>query len=444
MLRRVKRSSSSPPPPPPPAVRPHLPPPTDDFDYDELDFLPSTSPPKPRFTPNKRPIPPPPPPAAARPTSRSSPRTTAAHSTDAPGLNTPSASPQAARQPTARALGMARRASDAAPRTRAGAAAPNERDLRSRHVEGSRRVSHGTRRSARTAGRDEQVDEGDVAEPPAVDEHDDAPSPAKRRRSGTLSTRKGLVFKAPDVALDVPRRARQRAEPHEENARASTSASPVKAASMPSSRVLVLDDDEEDAGQDEDELVIAPTRRIKPDPDGAPPVAFAVDPRPPPRARAAAPSAAPKPAHAPPSPSSALPSRALPLRAPLTSSSTADRAPPAAPTGPPTVPAFLLSLPLPSLARLSPLLHGLGLSSPLDLVQLAAPSPAARRARDKVLERVDAMDRVTRAGRAAADGQGEGGGGAGGVTAWERIVLEEELDEVWRKWGAGAAEGAQA
>ncbi|GAA5850275.1 hypothetical protein JCM8547_001075 [Rhodosporidiobolus lusitaniae] len=101
----------------------------------------------------------------------------------------------------------------------------------------------------------------------------------------------------------------------------------------------------------------------------------------------------------------------------------------------PTLASFLSTLPLPSLSRLMPHFFALGLSSPADLVQLSnSSSEAARRARGRVLERVGAM------AKEAGEGEGEGGGG---LTDWERIVLEEELEEGWKRWGGqgSTAEG---
>lgn len=115
--------------------------------------------------------------------------------------------------------------------------------------------------------------------------------------------------------------------------------------------------------------------------------------------------------------------------------------PPSVPSAPqiPSVATFLSSLPLPSLSRLTPIFSGLGLSSPSDLLQLSnGASEGARRARGRVLERVGGVDRELRA-----KGGGEEGGG---LTPWERIVLEEELEEGWKRWSgqvAGKGEGAE-
>ncbi|GAA5835281.1 hypothetical protein JCM11251_006668 [Rhodosporidiobolus azoricus] len=129
-------------------------------------------------------------------------------------------------------------------------------------------------------------------------------------------------------------------------------------------------------------------------------------PAPVPNASSSSMSCLPTPARAPPSP--ALPSQP----APAPSSST-----------PPTLSTFLSSLPLPSLTRLTPHFHSLGLSSPADLVQLSnSSSEGARRARGRVLLAVSKA--------AEGDVRGEGA-----MTEWERIVLEEELEEGWKRWG---------
>ncbi|GAA5935644.1 hypothetical protein JCM1841_007018, partial [Sporobolomyces salmonicolor] len=112
--------------------------------------------------------------------------------------------------------------------------------------------------------------------------------------------------------------------------------------------------------------------------------------------------------------------------------SSSSRRPPPAPT-PPTLAAFLASLPLPSLERLTPHFASLGLSTPSDLLALAQPTESGRRVRRRVLERLN--DGLVKAER-------NGGGsninrhhhGEGRMTEWERIVLEEELEEGWRRW----------
>ncbi|GAA5958333.1 hypothetical protein JCM8115_004056 [Rhodotorula mucilaginosa] len=79
---------------------------------------------------------------------------------------------------------------------------------------------------------------------------------------------------------------------------------------------------------------------------------------------------------------------------------------------PPTASAFLTSLPLPSLARLAPHFHGLGCTSPGELLVLC--DPAQRPLRDEFLREV--ADK------------------AGGVSALERMMLHREMDCGWRKW----------
>lgn len=284
----------------------------------------------------------------------------------------------------------------------------------------------------------------DVEAPALVDHHDGqgstSPSPPSKRRRPSLLAFKPSVLR-PEDGSERTRRARQRSrvEAPEDGRRGGGSASGGSAGGgrgTPRRRArAVIPDDEDEAEDVEDgaEVERALRARVKPDPDAAaaadadegPAVLVLPDspardaPSPRPSSSAAA--------RAPPSPSSASPSRPVPPPPPppRTSSSSSSSS---SPSAPPPVPTFLLSLPLPSLARLTPLLHGLGLSTPSDLLQLANPAPAARRARDKVLARVDAMDRAERGER------------DGGVSAWERIVLEEELDDVWRRWGPGAAQ----
>ncbi|BGP36690.1 hypothetical protein JCM10449v2_000591 [Rhodotorula kratochvilovae] len=282
---------------------------------------------------------------------------------------------------------------------------------------------NGLRRGSR-ARRDAQEEEDVVV----LDEHDDDDSatPKKRRRSLTFKP----ALSQPEGDTERDRRARQRAEadrrsreqaPSQERRLSSSSAKERSPAKTPRRRAVVIDD-EEDA-----DVADAPTARVKPDPDAAPAVLVLDGPSPSSASRARARPAVRHAAHPhrQPTGSAALPS---PARAPPSPSSTCPRLPASCPT----VSAFLLSLPLPSLSRLPPLFHGLGLCTSSDLLQLASPAASAVRARGKVLERVDRMDRATREGE-------------GGLTAWERIVLEEELEEVWRKWGTGEGEGeAQA
>ncbi|GAA5870178.1 hypothetical protein JCM1840_001584 [Sporobolomyces johnsonii] len=130
---------------------------------------------------------------------------------------------------------------------------------------------------------------------------------------------------------------------------------------------------------------------------------------------------------------------------PATTTSSSSRRPP--PT--PTLAAFLASLPLPSLVRLTPHFATLGLSTPSDLLALAQPTESGRRVRRRVLERVDdalvhVAEEERRGGGGGKEEEGEderrGRGRGRGMTEWERIVLEEELEVAWRRWmGVGPA-----
>ncbi|GAA5976759.1 hypothetical protein JCM11641_000862 [Rhodosporidiobolus odoratus] len=102
----------------------------------------------------------------------------------------------------------------------------------------------------------------------------------------------------------------------------------------------------------------------------------------------------------------------------------------APPPPPPSVSTFLSTLPLPTLSRLIPLFSSLGLATHADLLQLASPTEAARRARERVWDRLNEMDQnAERAG-------GKAGSGFG-LTMWERITLEEEMGVFWTKWAGG-------
>ncbi|BGP44766.1 hypothetical protein JCM10450v2_000580 [Rhodotorula kratochvilovae] len=421
MPRAIKRSSSSPPAPRAPP-RPAHPQPRD-ADHDELDFLPSISP-GPAPAPRAKQRSSHPQRAGTRPTSRDSPPRRVAQA----GLHTPSASPQGGRTTLAR-VGTARRRSDGG-----SAARGSPRDERvggGDHAawedEALPEARNGLRRGSR-ARRDAQEEEDVVV----LDERDDddSASPKKRRRSLTFKP----ALSQPEGDTERDRRARQRAEadrrsreqaPSQERRLSSSPAkerSPTKALRR---RGVVLDDEEED------EAAAAPVTRVKPDPDAAPAVLVLDEPSASSASRARTRPAARPAAHTQPHPARdpALPS---PSRAPPSPASASPRLPSSSSSSVPTVSTFLLSLPLPSLSRLPPLFHGLGLCTSSDLLQLASPAASAVRARGKVLERVDRMDRATREGE-------------GGLTAWERIVLEEELEEVWRKWGTGEGEGeAQA
>ncbi|GAA6047192.1 hypothetical protein JCM3770_006944 [Rhodotorula araucariae] len=383
----------------------HVHPPVPDPDHDELDFLPSLSPaPAPTPAPRDRNR------AATRPTSRDSPHRSSANA----ALHTPLASPHGAHASTARRDGArTQRLRRPDPPSEGAHSHPWADEAVGEAHSGLRRSS-----SARGSAQREEGDGAGIV----LDDHAAESASSKRRR-------RSLTFKPslsqPEGDSERHRRARQRAQAdprigeHVQERWPSTSPTKERVpAKAPRRRALVLDDEEDD----EDAAAAAPTPvvRVKPDPEPAAAVLVLDGPSPSAASRAGAHSNAHAPARSTRSAAGPLPARAPP--SPTTAS-------PREPSSLcPSVSTFLLSLALPSLSRLAPLFHGLGLCTPPDLVQLASPSASAARARAKVLDRVDRMDRATR------------GQEAGGLSTWERIVLEEELAEVWRQWGNGEAD----
>ncbi|GAA5887722.1 hypothetical protein JCM6882_001509 [Rhodosporidiobolus microsporus] len=185
----------------------------------------------------------------------------------------------------------------------------------------------------------------------------------------------------------------------------------------------------EDEVEHEEERFSPPRARPQPRPRGARPDAAAVLPSSPshpsfsnssPRRRRPPPAPLPNTSSFSSTSASSLHAPPSPLPAPAASPSSTTLSSSTHHPHPPTLSSFLSSLPLPSLPRLTPHFHALGLSTPSDLLQLAnGATEGARRARGRVLERV---------GKAAAEK------GQAGLTEWERIVLEEELEEGWKRW----------
>lgn len=147
-----------------------------------------------------------------------------------------------------------------------------------------------------------------------------------------------------------------------------------------------------------------PPKRIKPDPDETSEFIAGSSSHPPNGL------SLPQPA-APPPPPSATTTTAVPIPPPPLRHY---------PT-PPTASAFLTTLPLPSLARLVPHFHGLGCTSPGELLVLC--DPAQRPLREEFLKEV--ADK------------------AGGVSALERMMLHREMDCGWMRW-TGAIESGVA
>ncbi|BGP21635.1 hypothetical protein JCM10295v2_000510 [Rhodotorula toruloides] len=283
-------------------------------------------------------------------------------------------------------------------------------DRRSRAASPSVRTDATTRtlrRAASTASADPDPD------PNTRDRSSPSASPSKKRRRTSLTLKLPAASTTSSHISDArEERARQRAQLQDARLVALEKRRLEKEASEEQERMRIKV--EPDAEEEEDEPIIlaAPSKRT------------VVKGPPWPSRRPAAP---PGPGYLP-TPSS--PSTVSPILHPVavpppTSSRSSNSSRPLVPNSRafavPDISSFLSSLPLPSLARLTPHFHALGCSSPSDLLVLADQSRGVK-AREKVLDRVGKMDE--------------------GLSEWERIVLEEELEAGWKRWRGGDAERA--
>ncbi|BGP04753.1 hypothetical protein OF846_000204 [Rhodotorula toruloides] len=283
-----------------------------------------------------------------------------------------------------------------------------EVDKRSRRDSPARKTAASARtprRAASTASAEPDADADDHSSPSA--------SPSKKRRRTSLTLRLPAASTTSSLTSDArEERARQRAQLQDARLVALEKRRMEKEASTEQERVRIKV--EPDADEEDDEAVIleAPSKRAA----AKAPASSSHRPPPPPPGYLPTPS----------SPSTVSPilpvASILPNTAkrPSSSSRQSAQCPPPLPSAVPDISTFLSSLPLPSLTRLTPHFHALGCRSPSDLLVLADQSRGVK-AREKVLERVGKMD--------------------GGLSEWEKIVLEEELEAGWNKWKGGEAEG---
>ncbi|BGP28824.1 hypothetical protein JCM10296v2_000560 [Rhodotorula toruloides] len=259
------------------------------------------------------------------------------------------------------------------------------------------------RRAASTASAEPDPDADDRSSPFA--------SPSKKRRRTSLTLKLPAASTASSHISDArEERARQRAQLQDARLIALEKRRMEKEASKEQERVRIKV--EQDVDEEDDEAVIleAPSKRA-----GAKgPVSSSRRPPPP------APGHLPTPS-SPSTVSPILPAAIVPPSSANrpSSSSRQSAQDPIFPSAVPDISTFLSSLPLPSLTRLTPHFHALGCRSPSDLLVLADQSRGVK-AREKVLERVGKMD--------------------GGLSEWEKIVLEEELEAGWKKWKGGKVE----
>ncbi|BGO96608.1 Actin cytoskeleton-regulatory complex protein pan1 [Rhodotorula toruloides ATCC 204091] len=282
-----------------------------------------------------------------------------------------------------------------------------EIDRRSRRVSPARKTAASTRtprRAASTASAEPDPDADDRSSPSA--------SPSKKRRRTSLTLKLPAASTTSSHISDArEERARQRAQLQDARLVALEKRRMETEASKEQERVRIKV--EPDADKEDDEAVIleAPSKRA-----GVKAPASSSRRPPPP-----APGHLPTPS-SPSTVSPILPASVVPpatANRPSSSSRQSARDPPI-PSAVPDISTFLSSLPLPSLTRLTPHFHALGCRSPSDLLVLADQSRGVK-AREKVLERVGKMD--------------------GGLSEWEKIVLEEELEAGWKRWKGGELGG---
>lgn len=324
---------------------------------------------------------------------------------------------EAAASPNRQMLGQARRndvhGSNTPSRGAAGRPSRREEDVtdgdgRARRTSPSSKRAAPTRtprRAASTTSADAEVDTDERSSPSA--------SPSKKRRRTSLTLKLPAASTSSHTSDAREERARQRAQLQDARLVALEKRRLEKEASKEQDRLRVKDEPETDAEDDDAVVLAAPSNRMT----ANAPASSSRQPLPPP-----APGYLPTPS-SPSTVSPILPAAAIASSASSgpSSFSRLSAKDPSLSSAVPDISTFLASLPLPALTRLTPHFHALGCRSPSDLLVLADQSRGVK-AREKVLDRVGKMD--------------------GGLSEWERIVLEEELEAGWKRWKGREREGA--